>query len=94
MKSYVNWYDQIKFKELLISKVEVGLRKDNKTMAKKETALTIPKEVILNQIYYLRGHKVMLDVHLAELYNVENRALKQAVRRNMETLNCFISNYT
>lgn len=53
-------------------------------MAKKETALTIPKEVIINQIYYLRGHKVMLDVHLSELYNVENRALKQAVRRNMD----------
>jgi hypothetical protein len=53
-------------------------------MAKKETALTLPSEVITNQIYYIRGHKVMLDVHLAKLYNVENRALKQAVRRNMD----------
>lgn len=30
----------------------------------------------------LRGQKVMLDFHLAELYAVETRALKQAVRRN------------
>jgi ORF6N domain len=30
----------------------------------------------------LRNEKVMLDVHLAELYQVETRALKQAVRRN------------
>ncbi len=33
-------------------------------------------------IYEIRGHKVMLDFHLAELYNVETRVLKQAVRRN------------
>ena len=26
----------------------------------------------------------MLDVHLAEIYGVETRALKQAVRRNMD----------
>ena len=30
----------------------------------------------------IRGEKVILDVHLAELYGVETRALKQAVRRN------------
>lgn len=53
-------------------------------MAKKEVLLTVPQEMIMNQIYYIRGHKVMLDVHLAELYKVENRALKQAVRRNMD----------
>jgi hypothetical protein len=46
--------------------------------------LIVPSEVIINKIYYIRGHKVMLDVHLAELYGVENRALKQAVRRNMD----------
>jgi hypothetical protein len=46
--------------------------------------LIIPQERILNRIVALRGEKVMLDVHLAELYEVETRALKQAVRRNME----------
>jgi hypothetical protein len=46
--------------------------------------LIIPQERILNRIVVLRNEKVMLDVHLAELYEVENRALKQAVRRNMD----------
>ena len=40
-------------------------------------------EVIKNKIHELRGHKVMLDFDLAELYNIENKALKQAVRRNI-----------
>ncbi len=44
----------------------------------------IPQERILNRIVVLRGEKIMLDVHLAELYSVENRSLKQAVRRNMD----------
>lgn len=30
------------------------------------------------------GHRVMLDVELAELYEVETKVLKQAVRRNQE----------
>ena len=42
----------------------------------------IPNEVILNKIYELRGQKVMLDRDLSELYGVETRVLKQAVRRN------------
>jgi len=53
-------------------------------MAKKISALIIPQERILNQIYFIRDHKVMLDTDLAVLYGVENRALKQAVRRNMD----------
>jgi len=32
----------------------------------------------------LREEKVMLDVHFAEMYGVETRALKQAVRRNFD----------
>ena len=40
-------------------------------------------EVIKNKIHEIRGHKVMLDFDLAELYNIENKALKQAVRRNI-----------
>jgi len=37
---------------------------------------------IKSKIYTLRGLKVMLDRDLAELYNIETRALKQAVNRN------------
>jgi len=45
---------------------------------------TISDDLVLSRIYTIRGLKVMLDRDLAEMYDVENRALKQAVRRNME----------
>ncbi len=35
-------------------------------------------------IYIIRGHKVMLDRDLAELYGVETKVLNQAVKRNIE----------
>lgn len=41
-----------------------------------------PVELIANGIIYVRRQKVMLDYSLAELYGIETRALKQAVRRN------------
>ena len=41
-------------------------------------------QIIQNKIFEVRGCRVMLDYHLAELYQVETRALKQAVKRNME----------
>ena len=41
-------------------------------------------QIIQNKIFEVRGCRVMLDLHLAELYQVETRALKQAVRRNIE----------
>lgn len=37
-----------------------------------------------NMIFIIRGHKVMLDADLAELYQVETKALKRAVRRNKD----------
>lgn len=36
------------------------------------------------RIYLVRGVQVMLDIDLAMMYAVENRALRQAVRRNLE----------
>ena len=44
----------------------------------------IPAERIERRILLLRGQKVMLDVHLAELYKVETKELNRAVRRNVE----------
>jgi len=41
-------------------------------------------ENIKNSILEIRGKKVILDYELAKLYEVETRALKQAVRRNIE----------
>jgi len=40
--------------------------------------------IIQNKVFTLRGCKVMLDFDLAELYEIETRTLKQAVRRNIE----------
>ena len=39
---------------------------------------------IKTKIYTIRGLQVMLDRDLAELYEVETRALKQAVKRNID----------
>lgn len=44
----------------------------------------MPAEVIDRRIYIVRSKKVMLDADLAELYQVETRALNQAVRRNLD----------
>ena len=41
-------------------------------------------ELIRNSIHEIRGTKVILDFELAKLYEVETRALKQAVRRNYD----------
>jgi hypothetical protein len=52
-------------------------------MAETTKALLIPDEVVMNKIYFIRGQKVMLDKDLAELYDVETKRLKEAVRRNI-----------
>lgn len=46
--------------------------------------LTVPEEVVISKIYYLRDLKVMLDSDLAELYEVETRVLNQQVKRNQD----------
>ena len=53
-------------------------------MKKLKTQQGILEERILGKIFFMRKERVILDVHLAELYNVETRALKQAVKRNIE----------
>ncbi|HEX8060198.1 MAG TPA: ORF6N domain-containing protein [Cyclobacteriaceae bacterium] len=50
-------------------------------MSKQE--LAIRDEHVINKIYMIRCCKVMLDMDLAELYGVETRQLKRAVRRNL-----------
>jgi len=44
----------------------------------------LPGESIINKILVVRNQKVILDKDLAVLYNVETRALKQAVKRNIK----------
>jgi L-lactate utilization protein LutC len=43
-----------------------------------------PDEAIIRKIYVIRGQKVMLDFDLASLYEVETKALNQAVKRNAD----------
>ena len=43
----------------------------------------VPNDTIASKIYFIRGQKVMLDRDLGDLYGVETRTLKQAVRRNI-----------
>ena len=44
----------------------------------------VHEEIIMSKIYLIRGQKVMLDFDLAELYGVETKQLKRAVRRNAD----------
>lgn len=44
----------------------------------------ITKEAIASRIYFIRGQKVMMSLHLAELYGVETKVSIQAVKRNSE----------
>lgn len=44
--------------------------------------LTISNNLIKDKIHTLRGLQIILDRDLAKLYNIETRALKQAVTRN------------
>ncbi|QJB30700.1 ORF6N domain-containing protein [Chitinophaga oryzae] len=53
-------------------------------MNKLKQSQLVPEERIIKRIVQVRGEKVILDLHLAELYGVETRTLKQAVRRNIE----------
>jgi len=53
-------------------------------MAKANKELMIPDELVMNKIHMIRGQKVMLDNDLANLYDIETKRLKEAVRRNID----------
>ena len=44
----------------------------------------LPDELVMSKIYVIRNVKVMLDSDLAELYEVETKQLKRAVKRNIK----------
>ncbi len=50
----------------------------------KENKLTVPDELVMNKIYFIRNQKVMLDRDLAELYQVDTRRLNEQVKRNIK----------
>ena len=45
--------------------------------------ISIPDNVI-NKIHQIRNHRVMLDIGLAELYQVETKRLNEQVKRNID----------
>ena len=51
---------------------------------RKQSTPFVPDELIEQKIYLIRGHKVMLDADLAELYSVTTGNLNLAVRRNLK----------
>lgn len=53
-------------------------------MDKKIDETAVSDELIMNKIYYIRQHKIMIDSDLAELYEVDNKQLKRQVKRNIE----------
>ncbi len=48
----------------------------------KNTLAVIPNERILSRIFLVRGKKVILDIDLAELYQVSTMRLNEQVKRN------------
>src|SRR5436190_21649045 len=59
-------------------------REMGKVRATRSGSSLIPRERIERRIHLMRGQKVMLSHHLAELYGVAVRELNQAVKRNIE----------
>jgi len=50
----------------------------------KNSQALIPREIIEQKIYFIRGQKVMLDSDLARLYEVATFNLNKAVKRNLD----------
>jgi ORF6N domain len=46
--------------------------------------MTVPMERVEHRILFIRGHRVILDADLAEVYGVPTKALNQAIKRNAE----------
>ena len=61
-----------------------GGRKKTHAKVLRKMGQIIAIEDIVNQIYFIRGVKVMLDRDLAELYEVKTKRLKEQVKRNLD----------
>lgn len=51
---------------------------------KSQNSIPISVQVIEPRIFLVRGHKVMIDVDLAELYGVSTKRFNEQVRRNLK----------
>lgn len=52
-------------------------------MSKEKLLVELPDEVLMEKIFMIREKKVMIDHDLAELYGIETKQLKRALRRNI-----------
>src|SRR5882672_9390458 len=64
--------------------VNVHPRMPKKPRSSPAETLPVPVELLERRIYLIRGHRVMLDRDLAELYQVKAIALRQQVKRNQQ----------
>ena len=48
----------------------------------KKPEIILPDEVVFKRLFIIRNQRVILDFDIAELYGLEVKVLKQAVRRN------------
>lgn len=66
-----------------------GLNNDKEAIAKSDNLYQSNNQLsivpIEKRIYLVRDTQVMIDLDLASLYDVENRSLRQAVRRNLDS---------
>lgn len=46
--------------------------------------IELSDELVISKIYNIRGKRVIIDRDLAKMYNVETKALNQAVTRNKQ----------
>ena len=55
---------------------------------RKVTAVAIQPELIESSIYLIRGQKVMLSMHLADLYEVDSSRLSNVTRTDSHPTSC------
>lgn len=60
------------------------MAQSTRKVTKKGTIQLVPLERVEKLIYLVRSEKVLFDSDLAELYDVETKALNRAVKRNLE----------
>ena len=53
-------------------------------MKNQDSLPAIPDETIISKIHQIRDQKVMIDRDLSDLYGIETKVLKQAVKRNID----------
>jgi hypothetical protein len=66
------------------SAIQIAQEGRNAMALRDSGAKSMPVERITRNIVMLRGHRVLLDEELAELYGVPTRVLNQAIKRNLE----------